>query len=50
MNECGQCRSEIRLYVLCSLILIYTVHKNFNVVISKERVEPYLPEQMTCLF
>ena len=25
----GQCRSEIRLHVLCGLILIYTVHKSF---------------------
>ena len=27
--KCGQCRSEIRLHVLCSLILIYSVHKSF---------------------
>ena len=27
MEKCGQCRSEIRLHVLCSLILIYAVHK-----------------------
>ena len=27
--KCGQCRSEIRLHVHCSLILIYTVHKSF---------------------
>ena len=28
--KCGQCKSEIRLHILCSLILIYTVHKSFN--------------------
>ena len=30
--KCGQCRSEIRhqTHVLCRLILIYTVHKTFD--------------------
>ena len=27
--KCGQCRSQIRLHLLCSLILFYTVHKSF---------------------
>ena len=37
--KCGQCRSEIRLYVLCSLILINTVY----VIICKERVNYIQP-------
>ena len=39
MKTCGQCRSKIRLHVLCSLILIYTVNKKTScVVISKEKI------------
>ena len=33
--HCGECRSEIRLHILCRLILIYTVH--IKLVLSTAR-------------
>ena len=45
-SEVGQSRSEISMYILCNLILLYSVHKEF-VVYRKKRVNPFTLSQMT---
>ena len=37
-QKCGNCRSEIKLHIPGSLILIYTVQNRFLCVSSKERL------------
>ena len=44
--ECGQCRSEIRLHVLCSLILIYTVHKRSWSTLSTKDLDLHRPQKL----
>ena len=40
-SKCGQCRPEIRLHILCSLILIYTKASYDSDIIERVNAEKF---------